>query len=200
MKIIDSTGVNLYDSQHLIAEPTGRYFRSRLPNAATEIQLAADKAYFVYVGRIAHSVPLQYVELYVSTAGAGSNGVELGLFSTPAAPNQAGQNLTKLAAAATGDIDSLLTTGVKFNSNASFGYTAPAGTYLWAGIRTTTAYSTQPKLSALCLDFGEGLVLSTASAGAFSGAGPWTGSLITPSPYWNSVIAPDLRVRWSPAG
>ena len=196
MKIIDSRGIDLYDRNELIAEPTAMIFRSRLPNVGTEIQLVSGTAYFVYVGRTTQPIVPVAVEFYVSTPGAGSNSVEVGLFSTPEAPNKAGQSLTKLAAIGTADIDSLLSAGVKSNSNLAFGYSVPAGTYLWAGIHTAS-YSTQPRLAGLCQDYGEGLALSTSSAGVLTGSGPWAGSLIAPTPYWNSPIAPDLRLHWN---
>lgn len=195
MKITDTQGLQLYDPRNLMAEPTGRIFRSRLPNVATEIQLADSMAYFVYVGRTTQPIALQYVEFYVSTAGAGTETKEVGLFSTPAATNIQAQTLTKLAVVSGNDIDTLTSTGVRSNSNLNFNYTVPAGIYLWAGIRTA-GYSTRPKLSGLCLDFHEGLVLSTANASSFTSAISWSGALITPSPYWNSTIAPDLRIRW----
>jgi hypothetical protein len=44
------------------------------------------------------------------------------------------------------------------------------------------------------MDFSQGLVLSAASAGALTGAGPWTGSIIALGSYLNTAIAPDLRV------
>ena len=194
MRIIDTQGLDRYDPRNLMAEPTGRVFRSRLPNAATEIQLATDKAYFVYVGRTAQPIYLHHVEFYVSTNGSGTNTVEVGLFSTPTPPNNENLSLTKLVVRDQTNIDSLLTAGLKRNTNA-FNYAVAAGTYLWAGIRTA-GYSIQPKLAGLSQDFDDGLVLTTASAGALTGSGPWSGSRTTPSPYWNSTVAPDLRVGW----
>ena len=69
----------------------------------------------------------------------------------------------------------------------------PAGTHLWAGIRTAMGTS-QPALAGLCMDFSEGRVLSTASAGALTDQGLWTGAIIALGAYLNTAIAPDLRV------
>src|SRR5947209_15419612 len=105
MRTADTPDLGAYHPSTLTAEPIGRVFRSRLPNVATEIQLASDTAYFVYVGRTAQPIRLQYVEFYVSTAGTGTNTVEVGLFSTLLGPNGTDQALTKPAVAAAPDID-----------------------------------------------------------------------------------------------
>jgi hypothetical protein len=44
------------------------------------------------------------------------------------------------------------------------------------------------------MDYSEGMVLSTASAGALTGAGPWTGAIIAIPTYMNPAIALDLRI------
>jgi hypothetical protein len=55
--------------------------------------------------------------------------------------------------------------------------------------------TTQPALGGLCMDFSQGLALSTASAGVLTGAGPWTGAIISVTGiYLNTAIAPDLRI------
>ena len=45
-------------------------------------------------------------------------------------------------------------------------------------------------LMALAMDLGDGHVLTTASAGALTGNGPWTGALIAAGTY---TCGPDLR-------
>ena len=70
----------------------------------------------------------------------------------------------------------------------------PAGTNLWAGIRAVMG-TTQPTLAGLCMDFGEGLTLSTAVAGALTNAGPWTGALIALGGYYYTAITADLRIN-----
>ena len=85
MIIKDAQGLRLYDAMQVMAEPTGRVFRSRLPNVGTDIQLVSDTAYFVYVGRAAQAVTLQYVEFYVNVAGTGPQSDELS--ATPQAAN-----------------------------------------------------------------------------------------------------------------
>jgi len=189
MKLIDSQGRDVTVAT-VDALPPGRVMQSRLPNVATSITLVNNTGYFVYLGCTTRALTVKFVEFYMNTVGAGAQTAEVGLFSSSTAPNKSNQSLTGLIA--TGAVDSLTTTGVKRNTS-SFAYAVAAGTHLWAGIRTAMA-STQPALAGLCMDFSQGLVLSTASAGALTAAGPWTGSIIALGSYLNTPIAPDLRV------
>ncbi len=177
--------------------PPGRIFQSRLPNVATVLTTVSGTAYFVYLGFSTSSLVVKFVEFYVSTAGVGGQTAEVGLFSTANPPNKTNQGtngIYKLTASAT--VDSLTTTGVKRNTtafNAGNGYVTPIGTHLWAGVRIAMA-TTQPMLASLCMDYGQGLILSTTSAATFTGVGPWTGALIAIGPYLSAPLAPDLRV------
>ena len=192
MRIIDPQGLRLYDTRNRISEPVGRSFRSPLPNVATAITLVNSTAYFVYVGRTTQQILAKYVEIYVNSAGSATI-CQIGLFRTPNAPNKTNQGtngIIKLTA--TGDTDVLNTTGLKRNTF-SFDCVVPAGTYLWAGIRT--AMTTSPALAGLCMNFSEALVLSVASASDLAqNPGPWTGSIPSLGAYLNTAIAPDLRV------
>jgi hypothetical protein len=164
---------------------------------ATAITLISNTAYFVYLGCTTKVLIVKFVEFYVNTNGSGAQTAELGLFTTTDPPNKTNQGtggIIKLTA--DGTLDSLTTTGLKRNTtafNGGNGYAVPAGTHLWAGIRTAMA-TTQPALGGLCMDYSQGLVLSTAAAGVLTGAGPWTGSIIALGTYLNSAIAPDLRI------
>lgn len=171
-----------------------RVLQSRLPNVATTITLTSNTAYFVYLGRTIRDITVKFVEFYVNNSGSGTQNAEVGLFSTPASPNKAGQTLTKLIADAT--LDALNSGGVKRNTtafNSGSGYVVPAGTHLWAGIRTAMT-TNQPSLSGLCMDFSEGLVLSKTTAGALTASSSFAGSVVTPGTYLNTALAPDLRV------
>jgi hypothetical protein len=171
-------------------DPVQRVLSCLLPNVATAITLVNGTAYFVYLGRTAVEFTPKYVEFYVNTAGSGAQTAEVGLFSSTGPPNKDNLSLSKLVS--TGTLSSLTSTGVKRNSSA-FATSVPAGTHLWAGVRTAMA-TNQPALSGLCMDFSQGRVLSKASAGALTGAGPWTGAIISLGMYLNTAIAPDLRV------
>jgi len=50
--------------------------------------------------------------------------------------------------------------------------------------------TTQPTIWGVGQDWGEGIVQAAAGASALTGAGPWSGALISAS---TSVICPDLR-------
>jgi hypothetical protein len=196
MKILDTRGQDVTKGV-VEACPPGRILQSRLPNVATAITLGNNTAYFVYLGCTTQVLLVKFVEFYVNSAGAGTQAAEVGLFTTVDPPNKTNQGtngIVKLTAS--GTLDSLTTLGLKRNTtafNSGNGYAVPAGTHLWAGIRTAMG-SGQPALVGLCMDYSQGLVLSTASAGALTGAGPWTGAIIGLGSYPNTAIAPDLRV------
>lgn len=166
-----------------------RIFQSSLPGHATGFVLVSGTAYFTYLGRAMMEVSPrpQFVEFHVSTIGAGAQIAEVGLFSSPSAPNKAAQSLTKIVS--TGTVDTLISTGVKRNT-AAFGAAVPFGTHLWAGIRTAMA-TTQPTIESLCRDMAQGNVLSAAAAGVLTAVGPFSGTIIAAA---TGPIAPDLRV------
>ena len=161
-------------------------YSSPLAPGSAGFLLLTGVAYFVYLGPTPAAITPKFVEFHVSVIGAGTQVAEVGLFSSPAAPNKASQSLTKLVS--TGTLGALTAMGVVRNSSA-FATSIPANTFLWAGIRTAMT-TTQPTIWGLGIDMGEGQLLSTASAGVLTGTGPWTGALITAS---TSMVAPDLR-------
>ena len=205
-EIINTQGRDVQEFTHI--EPTGRMFRSSLPNLGTSITVASGTAYFVYVGRTTQAITPKFIEFWLESqnnTGGGGQTAEMGLFSTPSAPNKNSQTVTKLAAAtltATGteDLNSGPPQLVRLvrRNNSAFTYSVPAGTYLWAGIRIAMG-TNQPMLGGLCQDFSDGLILSTTATTALTGAGPWTGSIIL-NPlggvpfYLFTPFAPDLRV------
>jgi hypothetical protein len=164
-----------------------RVFHSNLGTIVAANLLVSNVAYFVYVGRTCVAITPKYVELYVTVVGAGAQTAEVGLFSTPSAPNKAAQSLTKIES--TDTVNALNATKVKRNTVA-FGTVIPAYTHLWAGVRTAMA-TTQPTVTALLGDLAEGHILECVAAGALTGAGPWAGTIIAAS---NSVEAANLRV------
>jgi hypothetical protein len=164
-----------------------RIFRSTLPDAGTGFAFGDQTAYFVYVGRTAVTCTPKFVKGIVRSAGTGAQTAEIGIFSSPNAPNKTNQTLTKLEA--TGTVDSLIGTGLVGNTSA-FSTSVAAGTYLWAGIRTHLA-STQPSFMGLLFDNGYGLCLSLASSGALTASSSFSGSLIAAS---STAMCPDLFV------
>lgn len=136
---------------------------------------ASGTAYFCFVGRTTVPMTPKYVEIQLTAAGTGAQTAEIGLFSTSSPPNKSGLSFTKIEA--TGTVDALTggTSRMVRNTNA-FTTLIPAGTYLWAGMRTAMA-TTQPTLHALSRDHNIGSIQSTAASGALTGAGPWTGAI-----------------------
>jgi hypothetical protein len=161
---------------------------SRLNRAALGTFLTvASTAYAVYVGRTSRPYTAAFVEFHVTTIGAGAQTAEAGIFSSPLAPNKAGQTLTKLVA--TGTLDSLVTTGVKRNTT-SFALAIAQGTHLWAVYRGNMA-STEPTMSGLAGDMSQGHILTLAAAGALTGIATIAGAVPALA---TATIAPDLRI------
>lgn len=144
-------------------------------------------AYYVYLGRAAKTFTATFVEFYVTTAGAGAQTAEVGLFSTTNPPNKSGQTLTKIVA--TGTVDSVTTTGVKRNT-ASFAQSITAGTHLWAAARFAMA-TTQPTCAGLAGDFSQGHIHTTTGGGALTGLSTAAGTIPAIATTTN---CPDLRV------
>ena len=172
-----------------VVSPSDLELRSKLPTIAGAI-LTEDTAYFVYLGKTNRKLTATRVLAHVTTGGTGAQTAEVGLFSTPTAPNRAGQTLTKLVA--DGTLGDLTGTGVLGNTTA-FSTDIPAGTHLWAGIRTAMA-TNEPQIVGLTQDMSAGLVLSTATAGALTAGTTFTGALITAAVTWQ---APALALSVS---
>lgn len=165
-----------------------RVLASELERAAVGTFLTiSGTAYYVYVGRIVKPITVTFVEFHVTTAGAGAQTAEVGLFSTPNPPNKSGQTLTKIVA--TGTVDSVTTTGVKRNTS-TFAQAISAGTHLWAGVRFAMA-TTQPTCGGLAGDMSQGHVHTTTGGGALTGLSTAAGSIPAIA---TATVAPDLRV------
>ena len=191
MKILDLQGAPVLSTGPAVLYGAPRLFFSALPNVGTTITLASGTAYFVYVGRPMQAIIPQFVNFNVSTAGAGGQTAEVGLFSTPKPPSKGtGQTVTKLFA--TNIVNSLTTVGFSRNTNA-FTYIVPAGTNLWAGLRTAMA-TTQPTMPGLCMDYNEGLILMAAGAGPLNAGTSWSAVTINPGALISAALAPDLRI------
>lgn len=150
-----------------------RWFGMQGPGGQSTQLLTSGTAYWCFLGYVIRAGVFPYLNLHVSTAGAGAQTAEVAIASTPISPNRASQSLTKIVA--TGTVDDLTTTGVKRNTSA-FTAIVPVGP-AWAGIRTAMA-TTQPTFNAFNRDFARGNGFTTAAAGVLTAAGPWTGALI----------------------
>ena len=145
-------------------------------------------AYFVFLGLVRHDFTPTYVKFHVTTKGAGAQTAEVGFFSSPAAPNNAGQTLTKLVA--DGTVDSLTASdGVIRGNTSAMATSISAGVFLWAGVRTAMA-TTQPTYAGLRGDISLGCILSLAGADTFTSGTTYAADAIAISA---SANCPDLR-------
>lgn len=181
------------DDQRLItnieAASSQRTFRSILSahgNIHTFVTISGT-AYYVYMGRTTQDLTVKFVEFHITGAGAGTDTKEVGLFSTPAAPNKSAQTLTKIAA--TGTVDSGTTTGMKRNT-ASFAQAVAKGTHLWAAARFALA-TTQPTCGGLTGDMSQAMILTTTGGGALTGLTTAAGTVPA---IGTATLAPDLSV------
>jgi len=139
-----------------------RQYRSVLQIASTVFSPVSDSAYFAYMGRTSEDqTPLHVCAVNLTAAGV-SVTAEVGLFSTPNAPNKAAQTMTRIA---TASLTGMTTTGHKRNST-PFATLVPAGTHLWAAIWMT--WSTAPGMAGVVFDMGQGYVQVKTAAGALS--------------------------------
>ena len=179
------------DDQRLItgAETafTQRIFRSPLSshgNLHTLVNVSGT-AYYVYMGRAAQDLVVNYVGVHCTSAGAGTDTKECGLFSTPTSPSGGAQTLTKLVA--TGTMTAVAGTGIKRNTTA-FALSVLKGTHFWAAYRGALG-TTQMTTGGLSGDSSQGLILTTTGGGALTGVTTASGALVA---LGTATIAPDL--------
>lgn len=165
-----------------------RVLKSDVGRAAVATFLTiSGTAYYVYVGRIVREVTVAFCEFHVTTAGAGAQTAEIGLFSSTNPPSKSGQTLTKIVA--TGTVDAVTATGVKRNTT-TFAQSIPAGTHLWAAIRFAMA-TTQPTCAGLAQDMSQGHIHTTTGGGALTGLSTAAGTIPA---IGTATVAPDVRV------
>lgn len=166
-----------------------RVFRSDLSahgNIHTFVTISGT-AYYVYLGRVVQDITVKFVEFHITSAGAGTDTKEVGLFSTPAAPNKSTQTLTKIVA--TGTVDAGTSTGVKRNTT-SFAQLVSKGTHLWAAARFALG-TTQPTCAGIAGDMTQGQILTTTGGGALTGLSSASGTIPTIGTATNT---PDLSI------
>lgn len=173
---------------------TQRTLKSRLTSPGTSFTLISGTSYFVYLGRTVTPITPKYIEFYLDVVSAGDVAVfEVGLFSSPLAPNKASQTLTKLVSTAACDA---LASGLGVKRNTSnLATLIPAATHLWAGCRAAnTGTPTQPSIAGLLYDNLHGEILLAAGSAAFSATASYTGALVgAQSASAPVVCCPDLQ-------
>lgn len=152
-------------------------------NAGT-LLLTSQDAHFIFLTYVPmHNVTVKFVLGKLTTNGGGTQTAEIGLFTTVGPPRFANLSMTKLVS--TGTVTDLTAGAVKEVGNtSSFNQVIPAGSYLWAGIRTAMG-TTQATIQTECRDPGWGGWQRITSASALTGAGPFSATLVDPTMYGN---------------
>lgn len=195
----DTAASNITTLQTLVAgSPHERVFTSPLGRSLGGGSSAAQSgvAYWVYLKKLTANVTVKGISLCIGgVPGVGTQTAEFALASTTLPPNRSAQVLTKIWGASASFVSGDLTSasGTNLHMNLSQDITAAPGApvYLWVGFRQAMS-STQAQLVSLAGDFKDGLILATASAGALTGNGPWTGAIHTSGS--NGAQSPDIHV------
>lgn len=178
-----NTGIATYPIT--VHNDTNRIFRSQLPPTSTAFTVITTSAYFCFLGQVANSISPKFVEGMCTTTSGTKTQMEVGLFSTPNPPNKTAQIVTKLVAGTTNNF------GVNtiFRNSTSFSASIPAGTYLWAGFRTSA--SVAPVIQSLCNDYNEGNALTAVAGASFAVASSYVTSIPSANAFTGQVV--DLR-------
>jgi hypothetical protein len=129
----------------------------------TSFSPGSGTAYFVYLGQVARIGT--YNKIYFVTSGAATGALvqELGVATTPEAPNGALQTLTIRALNSTaGDY-----TGAagRYSNTTNLAYTPPVGEHIWVFARWQPAGTQVTISTGLCCDLGQYSVFTFASIG-----------------------------------
>lgn len=170
--------------------------RGLIPGSGT-FQTITNTAYWCYLGYTSDPILVKFIEFMVTTLATVNSVGEVVLASGDKPPWKGNVALTKLANSSDGTLDDLTANVGRVHRNttaigvAGAGVTVPTGTHLYAGIRFATG-GNQPIVRGVSNDYGQGFVLSTATPGALTGAGPWTGVPIT-----DGVISVGCDLSWT---
>lgn len=140
---------------------------------------SAGTAWFHYLGYVdAPGVTVKFIEMQLKVLGVGTQNAELGLFDSPLAPNGASQTLVKLTSSQT--LTDMTTGSPPFvvRNTSSLAYAVPAGTQLWAGVRTLMG-TTQVTISEGVSHTPLGEVLVTSGCSSFTSITATLGALPT---------------------
>jgi hypothetical protein len=159
-------------------------FWSPLPPSPTALLALADKAYFGYIGETVLATAFTGVRFALTVIGAGADVAEVGLYSSPLAPNRSNQTLTKLAAAA---LPNLPFTGIQYQDVIFGTVNVPIATHLWLGIRTNYAV-TQPTFEAVGRDVQAGYAMQALATGPLTGLATVAATLMTAPAYADAQI------------
>ena len=153
---------------------------TNLISTTTAFQPNSGFGYFEYIGQVARTVTLNKVYFVTSIAAAGTLVQELGVATTPEAPNGALQALTiraldSTAGAYTG------ATG-RYSNSANLAYTPPVGEHIWVFCRFQPSGTQVTISTGLACDLGQCSAFTHSSVGT-----PYTLGLVIPTPIQLSV-------------
>ena len=141
----------------------------------TSFTMVDQTSFYTYLGEVTKPIlATQTTRIKGACTGAASAIIacELGLFSSPLPPNEAGQTLTRIGS---GTIDNTTTGSKQVDLNVAI----DSGTHLWGGFRiNTTGGLTLGNMRGVSDDYGDCAVLSESASAVFAGATTRTGSAI----------------------
>ena len=145
-------------------------------------------SYWWYIGYTTTQITVKHVECYVNVVGTMTQEAEIAIAAGTAPPNRRPTRLTILASDATLD-DMVSSVGAKRNTT-PLNCVVPAGTHLWAGIRTNFS-GTEPTFTAQALNNGTGECAILSSSGDLT---TLTALTVSPQTVSASSEGPLLRV------
>lgn len=158
----DTIDPSVLSASFAYSNPPPKLVRSCLPAVGT-IAPVSGRACVLYMGQATADLSTLSVAFSVTTAGAGTQVAEVGIFSSPSAPNFSPQTLTKIAAVSC--TATLTSVGHK---QQSISCVIPVDTHWWVAFRQAMS-TTQATYAAVGHD------LATNTAGILSGASALTG-------------------------
>jgi hypothetical protein len=171
---------------------TQRTFHSPARGTGADFLTVTTDAYFLYMGRATKAIVARQIEAYLNVvAAAGLTSTVFGLFSSPSAPNKAGQDLTCLICASTETVMAGL--GRKRFAAAQAVSVVP-GTHLWVGYRAVSA-GVMPTMAGVLYDLQQGLILTAVGCATFVKNTVYAGALVAAQAGAAQVTcAPDLSL------
>lgn len=164
----------------------------QLHELASSFTAIAGTAYFIYLGQVARQETFNKVYFVTATAATGALVQELGVATSPTAPNGAVPELTIRAIDTTAG-NYAGATG-RYSNSANLAYSPPVGTHIWVFARFQAA-TTQPlTTTAYGMDQGQGSVVTFASVDEPLVLGQVISDAALVSVTANTGIAPKLAL------
>ena len=174
----------------LIAEPRVWFPGPYVSRAGTFLMIA-DRAYFVYMGRAASSITVNYIRAALTVNGSGTQTMEVGVFTGSQEPG-VGRSVTMTKIAATGTYSDCTTGAIKMTGNTNpLAAAVAAGSYWFLGMRTNFA-TTQPTFGSLINNYGTGELQFMSTAGALTSSSSFAAGPVAFGAATTTAVAPAL--------